>query len=111
MPDDTPDGYISSHDREAPRPRIGTLWWWEPLGPMELVRVTEVVWNGEEWWVTTQSVAEPPPGASGTAWNDLNRFWEACHYVAPEAGPPRPNAKGAVRRGHLRSYEIRPGAQ
>lgn len=87
-------------DAEAPRPLADTFWAWEPEleHAAALIKVTSVRWNGEEWHVGAQVLA----GAEGTAvsdntwWNDLSRFWEACHYVAPDAGP---NAFAPVRRG------------
>jgi hypothetical protein len=78
--------YIDSHNRTAARPVVGSLWAWEPEKPhaAALIKVTSVRWNGEEWWVGTEQLL---PGAEGDEiWNDLSRFWEACHYVAVDPG-------------------------
>jgi len=64
---------VNSYDRSAPRPRIGSRWVWEPELPhaREDITVISVRWNGEEWWVESET-------CSGiAAWNDLSRFWEA----------------------------------
>ena len=65
--------WISSYDRGAPTPEVGSRWIWEPDKPQarEECVVVEVEWNGEEWWVKTK-------GPIGAYWNDLSRFWEAC---------------------------------
>ena len=75
-----------SYDRNALRPLAGTLWAWEPQAEHAacLIKVTGVRWNGEEWHVGAQVMGTGVSG--GVWWNDLDRFWEACHYVAPEAG-------------------------
>jgi len=91
---------ISSYDRNAARPTVGTLWAWEPETALALVKVTSVLWNGEEWFVGTRSVLDiglPSTLGRGEVWNDLSRFWEACHYVA--ANPGVPGTRGATRRG------------
>lgn len=77
---------VSSYDREAPVPEVGSLWdWyngetarplgvpaegWEPQSIFERVRVAEVKWNGEEWWVRTDGPTY------GLRWNDISIFWE-----------------------------------
>jgi len=63
---------ISSYDRDAPVPEVRSRWVWEAgrPGARQGVTVTDVMWNGEEWWVQSQ-------GSSGRYWNDLGRFWEA----------------------------------
>ena len=97
-----------SHNRLAPRPLPGSLWVWEPTKPYAaaLVQVVASTWNGEEWWVTTCSPHEynfPPSIRRPTAaWNELSRFWEACHAVAAQPGA-RGNVK--VRRGEPVSEE------
>jgi hypothetical protein len=101
-------------DREtARRPVVGSLWVWEPEKPhaVALIKVTAVRWNGEEWFVGTEALAENAGEVMGTSnighgviWNDLSHFWEACHYVAASPGPPR--ARGAVRRGEPQEGEI-----
>jgi hypothetical protein len=69
-------GRVNSYDPEARRPKVGSVWVWELdlLPARALVLVTEVMWNGEEWWVTTESLL----GNQGPHHNDLSRFWEAC---------------------------------
>lgn len=100
---------VNSYDRLAVRPRTGTLWVWEPVTAPALIKVLEVRWNGEEWWIKTVSLADytTPPALRRPAaenWNDLSRFWEACHHVAMHAGPP--GARGALtRRGEPRPEE------
>lgn len=75
-----PSGFVSTYDRDAPRPELGSRWtWarnqpaWSPLNPggarEDDVVVTEVKWNGEEWWVQTR-------GPRGEFWTDVNVFWE-----------------------------------
>jgi hypothetical protein len=63
---------VDSYDPQARTPEVGSTWVWEPQKPWarEGVAVTAVRWNGEEWWVQTDS-------RSGSNWNDLSRFWEA----------------------------------
>jgi len=97
---------INSYDISAARPLAGTLWVWEPQAAPALVKVTRVLWNGEEWWVETQSLADYGPFRQklGVAWNDLSRFWEACHCVAASAGPPQ--TKGITRRGDPQPDEL-----
>lgn len=100
---------INSYDRRAPRPLIGTLWVWEPVAAPALIKVSTVRWNGEEWWIGTRTLVEGslPPAlqtAAKESWNDLSRFWEACHHVALNAGPPR--AGGVTRRGEPAPGEL-----
>ena len=100
---------ISSYSRTARRPLVGTLWVWEPDLPyaVELVRVADVRWNGEEWWVGTdhpRSVTAPGE-LRRLMWNDLSRFWEACHHVRQQAGPP--GVRGATRAGAPEPDELR----
>ena len=97
---------IDSYNRTARRPLVGTLWMWEPESAPALIRVTSVVWNGEEWRVGTLPLPAPP-GPERELWNDLSRFWEACHYVRPQAGPP--GVRGATRSGTPEPDELRPG--
>ena len=107
---------IDSYDREAPRPITGTLWAWEPNAPHAacLIKVTDVRWNGEEWHVGAQVIAGAPGTevSGSTWWNDLSRFWEACHHVGPRPGPW--NAVGvsyAIRRGRPRDEELSEGGK
>ena len=87
---------VNSYDRDAPTPAVRSRWIWEPGKPwaQETITVTDVKWNGEEWWVCT--VADFPrwePGRPITSnafgvvpgkpyWNDLSRFWEAVQLIA-----------------------------
>ena len=95
-----------SYDRNSLRPLPGTLWAWEPRAEHAacLIKVTGVRWNGEEWYVGAEVIA----GTAGTEvsgnvwWNDLDRFWEACHYVAAEPGP----GSGLARRGAPQPDEL-----
>lgn len=98
-----------SYDRNALRPLPGTLWAWEPRAEhaRALVEVTSVRWNGEEWFVGTKALlARDTFGAvgDGEICNDLDRFWEACHYVAPEAGA---HACAPLRSGAPVADELR----
>jgi hypothetical protein len=77
---------VNSYDHDAPLPAIRSRWTWEPGTPWarETITVTEVNWNGEEWWVCTVVDDRPLRAALGAAvvpgksyWNDLSRFWEA----------------------------------
>jgi hypothetical protein len=81
---------VSSYDRNARRPRVGSHWVWEIDHPSarELVEILEVKWNGEEWWVKTKSLMKDALNynRSNECWNDLSRFWEASSAVAK----PRP---------------------
>lgn len=79
--------YVSSYDRNAPTPTVGQTGWWRGkkghvdtrppvimVGKLfgnadERVAVTEVNWNGEEWWIRTR-------GPDGEFWNDLSNFHE-----------------------------------
>jgi hypothetical protein len=95
---------VDSYEPRAVRPVVGTIWVWEHESAPELIKVTAVRWNGEEWFVGTKKlggVAIPSwrPWLADTteSWNDLSRFWEACHYVAKTAGPP--STKGILRTG------------
>lgn len=98
---------VSSYDRDATRPLVGSLWAWEPEAAPALIKVTTVRWNGEEWRVGTRSLATVSlPGnlQSGEIWNDLSRFWEACHAVAESPGP-----RGHTRRGAPQAGEVDTG--
>ncbi len=72
------DGYfvweVNSYDRDAPIPGVGSRWVWEPDVPhaRDDIVVTEALWHSAEWWVTTVG------RRSGTCWNDVGRFWQAC---------------------------------
>ena len=79
---------VSSYDRDAQTPAIGSRWVWErgKPGAEETITVTDVTWNGEEWWVCTvaDNRTRRPPGypvPGEPHWNDLSRFWEAVSPV------------------------------
>lgn len=89
--------HVSSYDHEAPVPEKGSVWMWEPAKPhaRQRLEVTEVKWNGEEWWIKSKNLPTKPlkrqsadwlicaqrgPWASRVgdeSWNDLSRFWQA----------------------------------
>ena len=77
--------HVNSYDADAPTPEVGSWWdWysgktarplladddWKPEPAYERVKVVEVKWNGEEWWVRTDGPR------FGLKWNDLGLFWE-----------------------------------
>lgn len=97
----------------AARPEPGTLWVWEPhsLAAVALIEVTRVQWNGEEWWVAARVVAAKASQVASqvvgeTYWNELGRFWEACHRVAKKPGLV--GTPDGIRRGPLRDDEKPP---
>lgn len=62
-------------------PSVGSVWLWEPMSPhaWEVVRVTDVIWNGEEVMVESEPLK---PSALVMAdgpkvWNDFGRWIEA----------------------------------
>lgn len=63
-------------------PNVGDVWEWEPLKPhaRATVAVTEVKWNGEEWWIESAG----PDGSR--YWNDASRWVEATVLVTPVGG-------------------------
>jgi hypothetical protein len=79
---DIPKGFINTYDPDAPTPEVGSKWLWAndqpnyPFGNRENVTVTEVKWNGEEWWVRTT-------GPRGLFWTDVNVFWEGVRKKKP----------------------------
>ncbi len=91
---------VSSYDRRAPLPGIGSIWVWELDVPhaCELIKVVEVFWNGEEWWVRTERLHKPlvnlwyPDNPSAVQLNDIGRFWEAVTPVR-QTRTPRPPLK------------------
>jgi hypothetical protein len=80
---------VNSYDQNAPVPAIGSRWIWERGKPwaQETITVTDVKWNGEEWWVCTVIDNRPrrdpeyPPVPGKPYWNDLSRFWEAVFPI------------------------------
>jgi hypothetical protein len=91
---------VSSYDPSAVRPPIGSHWLWEPKRPLSYVpiEVTEINWNGEEWWIRTRS----PAGVE--YWGDLSRFWEA---VTPDT--PKARAEADARRVAALTYDLTSG--
>jgi hypothetical protein len=79
---------VNSYDRDAPLPRVGTRWVWEIDSPEArcLIEVTNVLWNGEEWWVRTLAlIPDSYPTTKTEFFNDVGRFWEACLPVGDAA--------------------------
>lgn len=88
--------FISSYDPDAPRPELNSQWRFrhgdriEGLGTREsrtvpayvVAIVTEVKWNGEEWWVRTFA------DVGGYKWMDLQWFWECAKPVVDEHPEP-----------------------
>lgn len=105
---------MSSYDFKARRPVAGSIWVWEPTQPAAaLIMVERVLWNGEEWWIGTSTILDtrlPQPLRLNPEldWNDLSRFWEACHAVATDPGPPRGRSI-AVTSGPPSPEEMGPG--
>lgn len=78
---------VDSYEATALHPKVGTVWVWEVSKPAArcLVQVTDVKWNGEEWWVECEQLtadgwrpAGVPTFDKRRHWNDLSRFMEAC---------------------------------
>lgn len=79
---------VDSYDRNSRCPRVGSVYVWELDEPhaCELIKVTEVTWNGEEWWVRTELLHKSLANTSysptvAPQLNDLSRFWEAVTLV------------------------------
>jgi hypothetical protein len=98
---------VSSYDPNAPLPGVGSIWVWELDVPhaTELLKVTEVFWNGEEWWVRTARLHEHtlrnafyPKQSDIEHLNDLSRFWEAVTPVR-QTRTPRPPLKAPAWLG------------
>lgn len=79
---------FDSYEPRARTPAIGSTWIWELHKPhaRERVEVSDVRWNGEEWWVATDN-------SHGRHWNDLSRFWEAS---LPDPDPNRVDVGGVL---------------
>lgn len=60
-------------------PKPGEHYVWEMLKPHAAIGilVVNVVWNGEEWWVESQTYTMPYRDAKIIP-NELSRFQEAC---------------------------------
>jgi hypothetical protein len=88
---------VNSYEKDAATPAIGSRWIWEPNKSFtrEVVTVTDVTWNGEEWWVLTIGDDRPRRSfitgdISGVIlgrsyWNDLSRFWESVRPIPPRS--------------------------
>jgi hypothetical protein len=78
---------VDSYDPSAKVPEVGSVWVWELGAPHAccLIRVVEVRWNGEEWWVRTDALLPAPLQRSRRCFNDAGRFAEAVTPVG-EAG-------------------------
>jgi hypothetical protein len=74
---------VDSYDPGAQVPEVGSAWVWELDAPHArcLIRVTEVRWNGEEWWVKTVALLPAPGQSAGPCYNDASRFAEAATPV------------------------------
>jgi hypothetical protein len=88
---------VNSYDPDARLPGVGGIYVWELDQPhaCELIKVTEVFWNGEEWWVRTVRLHDPLANsyfatATSEYLNDVGRFWEAVTPVR-ETRTPRPS--------------------
>lgn len=71
-----------AREAETMLPNVGDVWEWEPLAPhaRETVTVTEVKWNGDEWWIESDGTR------TGRAWNSASRWVEATVLVRPADG-------------------------
>jgi len=87
-------GRVNSYDRDALLPKVGTRWIWQIDSPSgrELIMVTEVFWNGEEWWVRSKCLMRDVghigsmAGTPEVGLTDVGGFWEA---VTPVGGTAR----------------------
>jgi len=98
---------VNSYDHDAPTPAVGSRWIWEYGKPhaQETITVTDVKWNGEEWWVCSVADGTRPVGpVTGVRfgiipgkpyWNDLSRFWEAVSPI-PKRSAPGGHARAAT---------------
>jgi hypothetical protein len=83
---------------EAPRLplaiREGSTWCWAPLKPdaREECRITATVWNGEEWWIESESTKSANRPRS---WNTLDSWAECAVLVTP--GPQDITPSHALR--------------
>lgn len=78
-----PRTIVDSYDRGAQVPQVGSVWVWELDDPLArcLIRVVEVRWNGEEWWIRTDALLPAPYQGTRLCYNDAGRFDEACTPV------------------------------
>lgn len=72
------DSEAQAREAQTMLPNVGEVWEWEPLKPhaRQTVTVTEVKWNGDEWWIETD-------GPGGRHWNEASRWVEATVLVTP----------------------------
>lgn len=70
--------------KSAALPLVGDRYIWMPHSDdaRETVLVTDVTWNGEDWWVECQNEVEGKP-----ALNELSRWIEATVYLSPGLKP------------------------
>jgi hypothetical protein len=94
---------VNSYDPNARLPGVGGIYVWELDQPhaRDLIEVTEVFWNGEEWWVRTKTLMRGPDHmlfgvpCPASHLNDLSHFWEAVTPVR-ETRTPRPSLAAKV---------------
>lgn len=80
---------VNSCDPDAPTPKVGSRWVWEIDLPhaRALLEVTDVFWNGEEWWIETKSLLSSDVFPTKEfVYNELGRFWEAVTPVGGTVG-------------------------
>lgn len=72
------------------------MWVWELDAPHArcLIRVIEVRWNGEEWWVRTEALLPAPLQTTATVYNDASRFAEAVTPVGTATWTTHPVTDG-----------------
>lgn len=77
-------------------PEVGSVWEWEPLNSRcrDLVRVTDVKWNGDECWIESESMIRniylnPDPNKD-RCWNTLGRWVQAAVLVDVDEAHVRP---------------------
>ena len=95
----------SSYDPDRIRPIVGSRWVWGT----DVIVVSKVIWNGEEWWIETRFAKHadwPDSLVPARHLNDVDHFWDNVYRVASKAGPGT-NPKGATRRGQPEPDEIR----
>lgn len=81
--DPTPQGFENLAAAWGVLPEVGSVWEWEPLKDHArcTVEVTDLRWNGEEWWVTSRDVS-----SDETALNSLDRWVEATVLIRSVEG-------------------------
>lgn len=78
---------VDSYDPAAKVPEVDSVWVWELDAPHArcLIRVVEVRWNGEEWWVKSDALLTAPNQRAGACYNDASRFAESVTPVGTAA--------------------------